>query len=194
MTIASTTRTINYTSTGVSGSFSFSYFIFLNTHLSVTVQAPSAGATYTLALSTDGTTNDYTVTGMGNSTGGSISLVARGQTWMSSSVLTAGWSITIARVVPLTQITNVRGEGPYNPEIHENEYDLLCMADQQIQAGLTPVQAVVNANGYLTLPLQTVDLTNPISGAVVYAISQGGKVYLKAVFPTGLPITLTHEV
>lgn len=112
---------------------------------------------------------------------------------MGSGVLKSGYSITIARVVPLTQITNVRGEGRYNPEIHENEYDLLCMADQQIQAQVTALQSTVSLLGFLNFPVLTTAPTVPTTGCNVYAISSGGKAQLLIQFPTGAAKILSQE-
>lgn len=193
MTVSSTVRSISYTSLGVSATFSYPFYLFLNTHITVSVLSP-ANVTYPLTLSTDGISNDYTVTGTLNASGGSISLVNRGQAWLSSAVLTAGWIITLERTVPLTQVTNVRGEGRYNPEIHENEYDLLVMADQQIQAKITAMQQTVNLLGYLNFPVLSSAPTIPTTGCNVYAISSGGKGQLLVQFPTGAAIILSREL
>lgn len=193
MTVSSTVRSISYTSLGVSATFSYPFYLFLNTHIQVSVLSP-ANVTYPLTLSTDGTSNDYTVTGTLNTNGGSISLVNRSQAWMSSAVLTAGWIITLERTVPLTQVTNVRGEGRYNPEIHENEYDLLVMADQQIQAKITAMQQTVNLLGYLNFPVLSSAPTVPTTGCNVYAISNAGKGQLLVQFPTGAAIILSREI
>lgn len=109
--------------------------------MEVTVTSP-ANVVTTLTLSPDGTTKDYTVTGTLNTSGGSITLLNNGQAWLTAGMLSQFWSITIARVVPLTQLTNVRGEGRYNPEIHENEYDLIVMALQQQDAEITDLAAL----------------------------------------------------
>lgn len=170
MTLSTVATPAVYTSTGITATFSFSYYVFLTSHLQVKVKS-IAGAETTLTLSPDGSTKDYTATL--TSTGGSVTLLSTGGAWMAGGVLIAGWTITITRLVPNTQLTNVRGENRYNPEIHENEYDLLVMADQYMSYVLTQLQGLVNVNGYLALPTLTQAPPAPTTGIVLYNLSSG---------------------
>lgn len=140
MTISSTTRTSTYTGNGATIVYAYTpWRIMDQTHLKVSVQNPTTLAWTLLVLTTD-----YTVDGVGNGTGGNVTLVSASQAWMTAGFLTNLWPILIERVVPHTQLTNVRGEGPFKPEIHEDEYDLLVSANQQLQS---------DANRSLKLPL-----------------------------------------
>jgi len=89
------------------------------TDLVVTTQAIATGVEETLALTTD-----YTVSGVGSATGGTVTLVA--------GVLPATKKITIRRVRPVTQTTDIRNQGDFYPEGHENAFDHQVMLAQQL--------------------------------------------------------------
>lgn len=126
MTISSSTRSIEYTGNGATSVYAYTFRILDQTHLRVTVKNTS-GTITPLTITTD-----YTVDGVLTGTGGNVTLVSAGQAWLTAGKLTTGYIIRIERSVPTTQLTNVRGEGPYKPEIHEDEYDTLCMQIQQL--------------------------------------------------------------
>ncbi|WP_304362417.1 glycosyl hydrolase family 28-related protein, partial [Staphylococcus hominis] len=71
----------------------------------------------TLVLNTD-----YTVTGAGSRTGGKVKLV---------NPLANAWRISIERDLPVTQETDVRNQGNFFPEVHEDAWDKLTMLIQQ---------------------------------------------------------------
>lgn len=134
MTIATATRgaTGPYVGTGAgAATYVFNFPIYSSGHLEVDVLSPT-GVLATLDLSTDGTTGDYTLTGVGVGAGGSISLLANGQSWMNGSSLASGYKLYLFRTVPFTQLANLRAEGGYNPPTNEQALDLLCEADQQL--------------------------------------------------------------
>lgn len=119
MTIASATSRNNYIGANNLATYSYSFKINASTDLLLTKRDLS-GVETTLLL-----TNDYTVTGVGHSSGGTITLTAGN--------LPTGYTLSIRRVVALTQITDIRNQGPYFAEIHEDEFDDLVMIDQQQQ-------------------------------------------------------------
>lgn len=100
--------------------YSYTFRIFAQTDLLVTKRAVATGIETTLALTTD-----YTVTGVGSITGGSITLVA--------GLLAAGNLLVIRRVRQLTQDTDIRNQGSFYPEIHEDALDHQMMVQQQQQ-------------------------------------------------------------
>lgn len=65
---------------------------------------------------------DYTVTGAGSYQGGNVVL---------ASALANGWKISIARELPVTQETDLRNQGKFFAEVHENAFDKLTMLIQQ---------------------------------------------------------------
>lgn len=133
MSLASPTNRIDYTGNGSVSTYSYTFKIFAATDLVVTVaNTATPPVETTLALGVD-----YTVTGVLGSSGGSISLVNASQAWLTGGDLTNGYHLTIQRVCPLTQITDIRNQGAFFPEIHEDTFDRLVMLCQQLQEQLS---------------------------------------------------------
>jgi hypothetical protein len=119
---------MDYVGNGAVDTYSYSYKIFLNTDLLVTVRDTDDVET-ALTLTTD-----YTVTGVGSSSGGNVVLVNSAQDWLDGDGdLKTGYALTIRRVRPLTQETDIRNQGEFFPEVHEDTFDILTMIDQQQQ-------------------------------------------------------------
>jgi len=149
MTIASETNRNDYTGNGATSVYSYNFKIFDDADLLVTERDTSDVET-TYVLDTD-----YTVSGAGDTAGGSITLTAGN--------LTSGYALTIRRVVDLTQETDIRNQGEFYPEGHEDEFDLLVMADQQQQNDLN--RSVKMAE---TEVLADVDATLPVAAALKF--------------------------
>lgn len=129
MTIASTTNRNDYDGNGSTATYAYAFKVFNQSHLLVTIKRDSDGYEWTLTITTQ-----YTVTGVGETSGGNIVLVDDGSEWMDgSSFLDTGYSLTVRRVVPLLQSTDIRNQGDFYPEAHEDQFDLLVMIDQQQQ-------------------------------------------------------------
>lgn len=128
MTVESTTAKVTYNGNGVTTSFSFSFTIFASTDLTV-IKTDTDGVETTLSEGS-GTTN-YSVTVASYPGSGSITYPASG-----STELATGEKITIKRVLPLTQTTDLENQGGYFPETQERVYDRLVMIAQQIQEEL----------------------------------------------------------
>lgn len=127
MSISSSTSRNDFVGNGVTSVFSYTFDIFLDTDLLITVRDTDDNET-TLTLTTD-----YTVSGAGDSGGGDVTLVDAGQSWITSGALTTDYKLTIRRVVPLTQLTDIRNQGDFFPEVHEDQFDKLVQIDQQQQ-------------------------------------------------------------
>lgn len=127
MSLTSTTNRNTYTGNGATATYAYGFKVFDQAHLVVTVKNTS-GVETTLTITTD-----YTVTGVGSSSGGNIVLVNASQAWLTGGYLTSGYTLTVRRVVPLTQTTDVRNQGDFYAEAHEDRFDKLVMADQQQQ-------------------------------------------------------------
>lgn len=118
MTVQTTTSRADYTGNGVTTTFTVPFYFLDNTHLIVYRTQISTATVTTLALTTD-----YTVSGAGVGTGGSITcLVAP----------TADQKVAILRNIPLTQLTNYVENDPFPAESHEQALDKLTMEVQQV--------------------------------------------------------------
>ncbi len=132
MSISSSTNRNDYAGNGATDTYNYTFRIFDEADLEVTVRDTSDAET-TLALSTD-----YTVTGVGSSGGGTIVLVNSAQSWLDGDGdLKSSYALTIRRVLDLVQETDIRNQGAFYPEIHEDQFDKLVMIAQQQQDELS---------------------------------------------------------
>lgn len=129
MTVSSTTNRNDYVGDGSADTYAYSFKIFAASDLKVTIANDSAVEFPTLTLDTD-----YTVTDVGETSGGNIVLVNSGQSWLDGDGdLLTDYTLTIRRVRPITQLTDIRNQGAFLPETHEDEFDKNIMIDQQQQ-------------------------------------------------------------
>jgi hypothetical protein len=116
MTISAVHR-VDYTGNGATDTYDYTFKIFDRSHLRVTTRY---NGTSTVLPPTA-----YSVTGVGNPNGGTITLV--------NGALQDGVRLTIRRVLPLIQETDLRNQGGYYPDTTEDEIDRNIMIDQQLQ-------------------------------------------------------------
>lgn len=116
MTVTSTTSRVSYTGNGSTTIFSVPFYFLANSHLAVTVVDTYGGIT-TLVLNTD-----YTVSGAGNTSGGSITC---------TTAPAFGTTVLITRNVPATQETDYQSNDPFPAATHEAALDKLTMLVQQ---------------------------------------------------------------
>lgn len=129
MGLSSLTCRNGYVGTALLATYDYTFKIFQDSELYVAVMSAANPPVVTpLTLTTD-----YTVTGAGNASGGTIVLVSAGQAWLTAGKLAAGYRLIIRRKLPLTQIADIENQGSFFPENHEIEFDKLVMADQQQQ-------------------------------------------------------------
>ena len=119
MTIASTISRMDYLGNNTTDTYSYTFKIFTKNDLRVTKKNTSGTET---VLTVD---TDYTVTGVGSSSGGTIVL--------SDGDLPTGYTLTIRRVRQLIQDTDIRNQGDFFPEGIENAFDHVVMITQQQQ-------------------------------------------------------------
>ncbi|EPA0058697.1 hypothetical protein ACQYIJ_000631 [Enterobacter cloacae] len=117
MTVSTVVDHNDYTGNGVTTSFPYTFRIFKKTDLSVSIIDLSENITV-LVLDTD-----YTVTNAGGYNGGNVVLTAP---------LATGWQISIARELEPTQETDLRNQGKFFAEVHEDAFDKLTMLIQQV--------------------------------------------------------------
>ncbi|WP_163279793.1 right-handed parallel beta-helix repeat-containing protein [Klebsiella aerogenes] len=116
MTVSTEVDHNDYTGNGVTTSFPYTFRIFQKSDLMVQVADLNENITV-LTLDTD-----YTVTGDGGYSGGAVVL---------ASPLANGWQISISRELPVTQETDLRNQGKFFAEVHEDAFDKLTMLIQQ---------------------------------------------------------------
>ena len=119
MTVASATaRSGPYAGNGSTTVFAYTFRVLDEAHLRV-VLTDSAGNETVQTLATH-----YGVSGVGDSGGGSVTMVTAPAT---------GETLTVLRDVPFTQETDYQNQGAYYAETVEDALDLLTMADQQLE-------------------------------------------------------------
>ncbi|MCZ8581499.1 GDSL-type esterase/lipase family protein [Escherichia albertii] len=118
MTVSTEVDHNEYTGNGVTTTFPYTFRIFQKSDLVVQVVDLDENLTV-LVLDTD-----YTVTGAGGYTGGNVIL---------STALTNGYQISISRELPVTQETDLRNQGKFFAEVHEDAFDKLTMLIQQVR-------------------------------------------------------------
>jgi hypothetical protein len=118
MTVASSTNRVDYTGNGATTIFPFTFRIFEASDI-VVVTADDDGIETTLELNVD-----YTVTGVGSYNGGTVVI---------GTAPINGQALTIQRVLPLTQETDLRNQGQFFAETHEDVFDRMAMVHQQLQ-------------------------------------------------------------
>ena len=117
MTITTTTARNDYTGAGSTGPYAYTFRIFAATDLLVVTRNTTTGVETPLAYVTD-----YSVTGVGEGAGGTITL---------TNALASGYTMAITRVVPIVQDTDLRNQGTFYPQTYEDALDYLTAIDQQ---------------------------------------------------------------
>jgi hypothetical protein len=120
MTISSTTVKNSYNGNGSTATFSYTFKIFQDSDLQVIIRS-SNGAETVKTLTTH-----YTISGAGNSAGGSI-------TFTSGNIPSSGQTIVIRRNLPQTQSIDYIANDSFPAESHEEGLDRSMMSIQQLQ-------------------------------------------------------------
>ena len=123
MTVSNQTSVVQYNGNGSTVAWPTGFRFFKNTDLVVTKRS-AAGVTTLLTLNTD-----YSVSGANAIGGGTVT---------TTSPLLGGSTpelLTIARVLTVQQLTDLRNQGDYFAEIHEDVFDYLTMLIQQVNEG-----------------------------------------------------------
>ena len=123
MTVSSTTVKSTASGDGSTTNFTYSFKIFAETDLKVIIRS-STGTETIKILSTH-----YTVSGVGDASGGSI-------TFTSGNVPTNTQTVVIKREVPQTQAIDYIANDPFPAESHEEGLDRATMTIQQMQEAL----------------------------------------------------------
>lgn len=145
MSLSSTTNKIIYNGNGATSEWPFSFPVLEVGHLSV-ILTDASGLETTLLQGL------YSVTGIGDPAGGSVTYPLTG------SPIASGTKLTLLRTVPYTQTTVLSNQGGYYPEVVERRFDQIYMALQQLE------ERVSRASLY--------SLSNPATEQANYALIQ----------------------
>lgn len=128
MTLAATTRRNDYTGNGSVDTYAYGFKVFDDDDLLVVI-ADTAGAETTLTKTTD-----YTVTGVGDASGGNIVLVNSSQAWLDADGdLKTNYHLTVIGNRSFIQDTRIRDNGSFYPNVIEDEWDKELVLLQQLK-------------------------------------------------------------
>ncbi|HAI2468372.1 TPA: SGNH/GDSL hydrolase family protein [Escherichia coli] len=149
MTVSTEVDHNEYTGNGVTTSFPYAFRVFNKSDLIVQVVDIHENITV-LTLDTD-----YIVTGAGGYNGGNVIL---------SKALANGYKISISRELPVTQETDLRNQGKFFAEVHEDAFDKLTMLIQLVKsmARLALRKPSFNATYYDALGNRIRNLDDPL--------------------------------
>lgn len=169
MSIATTTSRNDYTGNGAADKYPFTFLIFDETDLLVTVRDTDDVETQ-LTLTTH-----YTVTGEGEPSGGNVALVNGAFDWLDGDGdLNSGYKLTIRRVRQLVQETDIRNQGSFFPEVHEDAFDKSVMIDQQQQDEIDrSIKSPETVSADIFNPTLPTDITTPNVSIVVNSDGDG---------------------
>lgn len=156
MTVSSTTNRNDYVGNGAVDTYSYTFRILDQTHLRVTVRDTSSPPVETpLTLTTH-----YIVSGVGDAGGGSVALVNGAFSWLDADGdLKSGYSLTIRRVLTIKQETDLRNQGSFYAETHEDQFDRAAMVAQQqqdeVDRALSLPETEAGSSAATTLPISS---------------------------------------
>jgi hypothetical protein len=124
MTIETTASAVTYTGNGATTAFSYAFLIPEADDVVVSItDLTSYGVTVVPS-------NQYSITGLGDRNGGSVTYPLTG------SPLSSGYSLSIQRVLPEVQTTVLNNQGAMYPTVIEDALDYLTMLIQQLEEEL----------------------------------------------------------
>ena len=124
MTVSSTTTKNSASGNGSTSAFPYNFKIFSDDDIAVIIRTDSTGAEVTK----DKTTH-YTVSGVGDSSGGNV-------TFTSGNIPASGETVVLLRSTARTQLTDYVANDPFPAESHENALDKLTFIAQEIEEEL----------------------------------------------------------
>lgn len=141
MTVSSTTNKAVFSGNGVTTVFSYNFQINSAADV-VAIYTDATGVSTTL------TSSQYSISGLLSPTGGTITYPLVG------SPIAAGTTLTLARVLALTQPTSISNQGSFYPQVVESAIDRAVMEVQQVyeQIGRTITAPITDAVAMTALP------------------------------------------
>lgn len=143
MTVSTEISHNEYLGNGLTTSFPYTFRIFKDSNLDVsTVTADGLVTPMILGV-------DYTVTGAGSFSGGNV---------VTSLPVASGITISITRNLPVVQETDLRNQGKFFAEVHEDAFDYLTMLIQHAMFSVGVLQ-----RNTLRVPEASVNLVPKVS-------------------------------
>lgn len=170
MTVPALPSRNDYTGTGLLATYDYNFRITSAANLLVVVRN-LANVETTLAYPAD-----YSVTGVGDFDGGSITLTAGN--------LAVGFALTIRDNPALVQTTDIRNQGDFFPEIHEDAFDYAMRAIKSLQDQLN--RALMTAE---TVTLADNSLPAPSAGQVLHVKADGSGFEWRNITAVNVPVS-----
>lgn len=188
MTVQTNTNVASFNGDGANKVFPIGYKFNSAADLVITLIDDEAKTTQILTLN-----SDFTVTGAVDEEGGVVTLVV---------APTAVQRLKVTRVVDILQLTDLRNQGKFYAEIHEDVFDLLIMIDQQQQTEIDDAntksdEAVATANEANAKSDQAVAKAdqNLVDMQAQYdAFEQGAALYVIGDYAAGLVISAYNQI
>ena len=168
MSLEPNPRKNDYVGDGSTDTYDFDFHISNETELVVKTLA-SDYTEATLVLNTD-----YTVSGVDDDDGGSITLIDGS---MMAEPLASGVHIAIIGRLPIEQQNNIGNQGSFRPDVIEEEFDNLTKVDQEQQEQIGrsfKIPDTIPASSFdTTLPIGIFDPANAGRALIVNATNDG---------------------
>jgi hypothetical protein len=160
MSLSSTTNRNDYVGTNATAVYPYTFKIFRKQDVRV-VKKNLSLVEFVLVVDID-----YTVSGVNAPGGGNITLLAGN--------LPTGYKLTLRRVVEHKQETDVRNQGDYFAEVHEDQFDRHVMAAQQLADDVArSVRNPETVSSTEFSPILPADITTPNSSIIVNPTGTG---------------------
>lgn len=149
MTVTTTQSDASFDTNGVTVVFPFTFKFFYNEDLLVIYTSPQ-GVLSTLTLGID-----YTVSGAGSESGGSV---------QTTTPLAGPGTLVVTRDIDALQLTSFRNQGKFLAETHEDAFDKLTMLAQQVDSRFSrALVRPIGANYYDAGGYRIANLGNPVN-------------------------------
>lgn len=183
MTITNTTTSVTYTGNGVSTSFAFAFNIPTADDAVVTLFDSDDESTTTL------TSSEYSITGLDDDAGGSVTYP------LSGSPIDSTQRITISRVLDLVQETDLANQAGFYPEAVTAALDYLTMICQQQQTDIDnclafPLGSTTSAADLITQILN--GAANAAAAAASAASADADAAAVAAALASSFPVTTAN--
>jgi len=132
MTVNTEASDQTFIGNGVSTNFPLTFRFFEDSDLNLIITNTSTGVSTGLTLGAD-----YSVSGAGNASGGSVTLIA--------GPLPVGFTLYAARILRPVQDVSFINQGKFFPEVHESAFDYLTMLVQQLSTELRTLDSSLRA-------------------------------------------------